>query len=307
MSYADQIFKKNLRDILENGSSTEGQAVRPHWEDGTPAYTIKQFGVSNVYDLRKEFPAITLRRTALKSAMDEILWIYQKKSNNINDLNSHIWDQCTDENCSIGKAYGYQVGKLYEHHTVKEFNQELIDKLSAYKSVKISNNEPFKIFMDQMDVVLYDLKYNPFSRRIMISLWNPEELHEMNLQPCCWSVNFNVTDEGGDKLVLNMVLNQRSNDMIAANNWNTAQYAILLMMVAQVSGMTAGKLVHNITDQHIYDRHIDIAKELLEREEYPAPKVSLNPEITNFYDFKTSDLIVEDYKHGEQVSFEVAI
>ena len=196
---------------------------------------------------------------------------------------------------------------LYEHHTVNEFNQELIDKLSAYKSVKISNNEPFKIFMDQMDGVLYDLKYNPFSRRIMISLWNPEELHEMNLQPCCWSVNFNVTDEGGDKLVLNMVLNQRSNDMIAANNWNTAQYAILLMMVAQVSGMTAGKLVHNITDQHIYDRHIDIAKELLEREEYSAPKVSLNPEITNFYDFKTSDLIVEDYKHGEQVSFEVAI
>lgn len=307
MSYADQIFKKNLRDILENGSSTEGQAVRPHWEDGTPAYTIKQFGVSNVYDLRKEFPAITLRRTALKSAMDEILWIYQKKSNNINDLNSHIWDQWADENGSIGKAYGYQVGKLYEHHTVKEFNQELIDKLSAYKSVKISNNEPFKIFMDQMDGVLYDLKYNPFSRRIMISLWNPEELHEMNLQPCCWSVNFNVTDEGGDKLVLNMVLNQRSNDMIAANNWNTAQYAILLMMVAQVSGMTVGKLVHNITDQHIYDRHIDIAKELLEREEYPAPKVSLNPEITNFYDFKTSDLIVEDYKHGEQVSFEVAI
>lgn len=307
MSYADQIFKKNLRDILENGSSTEGQAVRPHWEDGTPAYTIKQFGVSNVYDLRKEFPAITLRRTALKSAMDEILWIYQKKSNNINDLNSHIWDQWADENGSIGKAYGYQVGKLYEHHTVKEFNQELIDKLSAYKSVKISNNEPFKIFMDQMDGVLYDLKYNPFSRRIMISLWNPEELHEMNLQPCCWSVNFNVTDEGGDKLVLNMVLNQRSNDMIAANNWNTAQYAILLMMVAQVSGMTAGKLVHNITDQHIYDRHIDIAKELLEREEYSAPKVSLNPEITNFYDFKTSDLIVEDYKHGEQVSFEVAI
>ena len=307
MSYADQIFKKNLRDILENGSSTEGQAVRPHWEDGTPAYTIKQFGVSNVYDLRKEFPAITLRRTALKSAMDEILWIYQKKSNNINDLNSQMWDQWADENGSIGKAYGYQVGKLYEHHTVKEFNQELIDKLSAYKSVKISNNEPFKIFMDQMDGALYDLKYNPFSRRIMISLWNPEELHEMNLQPCCWSVNFNVTDEGGDKLVLNMVLNQRSNDMIAANNWNTAQYAILLMMVAQVSGMTAGKLVHNITDQHIYDRHIDIAKELLEREEYPAPKVSLNPEITNFYDFKTSDLIVEDYKHGEQVSFEVAI
>ena len=298
MSYADKVFKENLKSILEEGTSTKNQKVRPHWEDGTPAYTIKQFGISNVYDLRKEFPAITVRKTALKSCMDEILWIYQKKSNNINDLNSHIWDEWADKGGSIGKAYGYQVGKAYIHH--------VSDKLPSsydYPSVlaQATIDRKYKIWFDQMDAVLYDLKNTPFSRRIMISLWNPEELNEMRLQPCCWSVIFNVTDEGQDKYVLNMVLNQRSNDFITANNWNTAQYAILLMMVAQSVNMIPGKLVHNITDCHVYDRHIDIAKELINRPEHPAPKVSLNPEIHNFYDFKTSDLIVEDYETEPQI------
>ena len=298
MSYADKVFKENLKSILEEGTSTKNQKVRPHWEDGTPAYTIKQFGISNVYDLRKEFPAITVRKTALKSCMDEILWIYQKKSNNINDLNSHIWDEWADKDGSIGKAYGYQVGKAYIHH--------VSDKLPSsydYPSVLVQAtiDRKYKIWFDQMDAVLYDLKNTPFSRRIMISLWNPEELNEMRLQPCCWSVIFNVTDEGQDKYVLNMVLNQRSNDFITANNWNTAQYAILLMMVAQSVNMIPGKLVHSITDCHVYDRHIDIAKELINRLEHPAPKVSLNPEIHNFYDFKTSDLIVEDYETEPQI------
>ena len=298
MSYADKVFKENLKSILEEGTSTKNQKVRPHWEDGTPAYTIKQFGISNVYDLRKEFPAITVRKTALKSCMDEILWIYQKKSNNINDLNSHIWDEWADKDGSIGKAYGYQVGKAYIHH--------VSDKLPSsydYPSVLVQAtiDRKYKIWFDQMDAVLYDLKNTPFSRRIMISLWNPEELNEMRLQPCCWSVIFNVTDEGQDKYVLNMVLNQRSTDFITANNWNTAQYAILLMMVAQSVNMIPGKLVHNITDCHVYDRHIDIAKELINRPEHPAPKVSLNPEIHNFYDFKTSDLIVEDYETEPQI------
>ena len=298
MSYADKVFKENLKSILEEGTSTKNQKVRPHWEDGTQAYTIKQFGISNVYDLRKEFPAITVRKTALKSCMDEILWIYQKKSNNINDLNSHIWDEWADKDGSIGKAYGYQVGKAYIHH--------VSDKLPSsydYPSVlaQATIDRKYKIWFDQMDAVLYDLKNTPFSRRIMISLWNPEELNEMRLQPCCWSVIFNVTDEGQDKYVLNMVLNQRSNDFITANNWNTAQYAILLMMVAQSVNMIPGKLVHNITDCHVYDRHIDIAKELINRPEHPAPKVSLNPEIHNFYDFKTSDLIVEDYETEPQI------
>ena len=298
MSYADKVFKENLKSILEEGTSTKNQKVRPHWEDGTPAYTIKQFGISNTYDLRKEFPAITVRKTALKSCMDEILWIYQKKSYNINDLNSHIWDEWADKDGSIGKAYGYQVGKAYIHH--------VSDKLPSsydYPSVlaQATIDRKYKIWFDQMDAVLYDLKNTPFSRRIMISLWNPEELNEMRLQPCCWSVIFNVTDEGQDKYVLNMVLNQRSNDFITANNWNTAQYAILLMMVAQSVNMIPGKLVHNITDCHVYDRHIDIAKELINRPEHPAPKVSLNPEIHNFYDFKTSDLIVEDYETEPQI------
>ena len=296
MSYADKIFKENLKSIMDNGTSTYGENVRTHWEDGVPAYTIRQFGISNTYDLRKEFPAITIRKTALKSCMDEILWIYQKKSNNIHNLNSHIWDQWADKDGSIGKAYGYHVGHMYLHYLSNELpcNKE-------YPSILVrSINNTYELYLDQMDAVLYTLKNDPFSRRIMISLWNPEELHEMNLQPCCWNINFCVTKEGDDK-VLNMTLNQRSNDFITANNWNTAQYAILLMMVAQSTGMIAGKLMHNITDCHIYDRHIDIAKELLNREEHPAPKVSLNPEIKNFYDFKTSDLIVEDYVTEPQI------
>ena len=298
MSYADKVFKENLRSIIEEGTSTEDQKVRPHWEDGTPAYTIKQFGISNTYDLRKEFPAITVRKTALKSCMDEILWIYQKKSNNIHDLNSHIWDQWADKDGSIGKAYGYQVGKRFLHHRSNE-----LPLSEVYPSVISQSRlgEKYKIYLDQMDGALYDLRNTPFSRRIMISLWCPEELHEMNLEPCCWSVIFNVTDEGQDKLVLNMVLNQRSNDFITANNWNTAQYAIFLMMVAQSVDMIPGKLVHNITDCHVYDRHIDIARELLNRPEHPAPKVSLNPEIKNFYDFTTDDLIVENYETEPQI------
>ena len=297
MSYADKIFKENLKSIMDNGTSTYGENVRTHWEDGVPAYTIRQFGISNTYDLRKEFPAITIRKTALKSCMDEILWIYQKKSNNIHNLNSHIWDQWADKDGSIGKAYGYQVGHMYLHY----LSNELPCNKGEYPSILVrSINNTYELYLDQMDAVLYTLKNDPFSRRIMISLWNPEELHEMNLQPCCWNINFCVTKEGDDK-VLNMALNQRSNDFITANNWNTAQYAILLMMVAQSTGMIAGKLMHNITDCHIYDRHIDIAKELLNREEHPAPKVSLNPEIKNFYDFKTSDLIVEDYVTEPQI------
>ena len=275
MSKADDIFISTAKDIIENGTSTKGQKVRPHWEDGTPAYTIKKFGYCAKYDLREEFPAMTLRQTYLKSAMDEILWIYQKKSNNINNLNSNIWNEWADSYGTIGKAYGYQVAEKYIHHD--------------------------NIYMDQMDAVLYDLKNNPFSRRIMINLWNNQELHEMQLQPCCYNVIFNVTDEGGDKLVLNMTLNQRSNDMLTANNWNIAQYAIFLMMVAQCVDMIPGQIMHCITDIHIYDRHVALVKGLIERETYPAPKVSLNPEVKDFYKFTTNDLIIEDYEYGPQI------
>ena len=275
MSYADQVFINMCQDIIENGTSTEGEKVRQKWPDGSYAYTIKRFGVVNRYDLSKEFPALTLRRTGLKSCMDEILWIYQKKSNNIHDLNSHIWDEWADETGSIGKAYGYQIG-------VK----------SHYKEGD----------MDQMDRVLFDLKANPYSRRIMTNTYVFSDLSEMHLYPCAYGVTYNVTKRPGeDRLVLNMILNQRSQDVLAANNWNVCQYAILLMMVAQVSGMVPGELVHVIADAHIYDRHVDIIRELISRPAYPAPKVSLNPEVTDFYAFTTKDLIVEDYVTGPQI------
>ena len=275
MSYADQVFIDMCRDIIENGTSTEGEKVRPKWEDGSFAYTIKRFGVVNRYDISKEFPALTLRRTGLKSCMDDILWIYNKKTNNIHDLNSHIWDEWADETGSIGKAYGYQIG-------VK----------SHYKEGD----------MDQMDRVLFDLKANPYSRRIMTNTYVFSDLSEMHLYPCAYGVTYNVTKRPGeDRLVLNMILNQRSQDVLAANNWNVCQYAILLMMVAQVSGMVPGELVHVIADAHIYDRHVDIIKELISRPAYPAPKVSLNPDVTDFYAFTTQDLIVEDYVTGPQI------
>ena len=273
MSYADKLFKETCRDIIDNGTDTQGEIVRPHWPDGTPAYTIKQFGVVHRYDLRKEFPAITLRKIGLKSAWDEILWIYQKKSNNIKDLGPHIWDSWADETGSIGTCYGWVIGQKF-----------------IYKGEEI----------DQMDYVLKQLKENPYSRRIMTNMYQYKYLHSGGLDPCCYSMTYNVTQENG-QLVLNAVLNQRSQDMLAANGWNVAQYAILLMAVAQVSGMVAGELVHVIADCHIYDRHVPMIQELITREEHPAPKVWLTPDVKNFYDFKVDDLHVEDYVTGEQI------
>ncbi|QWT17116.1 thymidylate synthase [Collinsella sp. zg1085] len=275
MSKADQLFVKMCQDILDNGTTTEGEKVRPHWEDGTPAYTIKNFGVTNRYDLREEFPALTLRRTALKSAMDEILWIYQKKSNNIHDLKSHIWDQWADETGSIGKAYGYQIAQT-SHYPEGDF--------------------------DQMDRVLYDLEHTPFSRRIMTNMYTFSDLHAMHLYPCAYSVTYNVTQGAQDaRPVLNMVLMQRSQDILAANNWNVCQYALLLMMVARHVNMEAGELLHVIVDAHIYDRHVPLVRELISRPQLSAPCVSLNPEVRNFYDFTTDDLIVEGYETGPQI------
>lgn len=275
MSYADKIFIEMCRDIIDNGTSTEGEKVRPVWDDGTPAYTIKKFGVVNRYDLRKEFPALTLRKTGIKNCVDELLWIWQKKSNNIHDLRSHIWDSWADENGSIGKAYGYQMGVK---HVYKEG------------------------LMDQCDRVLYDLKNNPYSRRIMTNLYVHADLHEMNLYPCAYSMTFNVTKEKGkEKLTLNAVLNQRSQDVLTANNWNVCQYAVLVHMFAQVSGMEAGELVHVIADAHIYDRHIPLIEELISRKPLPAPKFRLNPEITDFYDFTPDDVELIDYETHPQI------
>lgn len=270
MSKADNLFRNMCQKILDEGFSSEGQTVRARWEDGTPAHTIKTFGVVNRYDLREEFPALTLRPTAIKLCVDEILWIWQKKSNNINDLNSKIWDQWADENGSIGKAYGYQLAKKY----------------------KFSQGE-----MDQVDNVLWQLKNTPYSRRIMTNIYNFQDLSEMGLEPCAYSMTFNVTGN-----TLNGILNQRSQDILAANNWNVVQYSVLLHMFAQVSGLEAGELVHVISDAHIYDRHIPLIKELIKRETYPAPKFSLNPEVKDFYDFTVDDIKIENYQKGPQIT-----
>lgn len=269
MSLADNLFINMCKDILENGCSTEGEKVRPKWEDGTYAYTIKRFGVVNRYNLAEEFPALTLRKTYVKSAVDELLWIWQKKSNNIHDLHSHIWDEWADADGSIGKAYGYQLGVK---HRYKEG------------------------MMDQVDRVIYDLKHNPYSRRIMTNIYVHQDLYEMNLYPCAYSMTFNVTDGR-----LNAILNQRSQDVLAANNWNVVQYAVLVYMLAQVCDLQPGELVHVIADAHIYDRHVDIVKELISRPTYPAPKFTLNPDIHDFYEFTPDDFTLENYQAGPQI------
>ena len=261
MSYADKVFIDMCRDIIDNGTSTEGEKVRPVWEDR--------------YDLSKELPALTLRRTAIKSCVDELLWIWQKKSNNVNELKSHIWDSWADETGSIGKAYGYQMGVKHQ-----------------YKEGR----------MDQTDRVIFDLKNNPYSRRIMTNIYVHNDLHEMHLYPCAYSMTFNVTKEkDSEKLTLNAILNQRSQDVLAANNWNVCQYAVLVHMLAQVCGMKAGEFVHVIADAHIYDRHVPMIEELISREPLPAPTFWLNPEITDFYDFTPDDVRLDRYETHPQI------
>lgn len=266
MSLADDLFIQNCRDILENGVSDEGCEVRPRWEDGTPAHTIKKFCIVNRYDLQKEFPLMTLRRVYYRSAIDEVLWIYQKKSNRVAELGSHIWDAWADENGTIGKAYGYQMG-VKHHYPQGEF--------------------------DQVDKVLYDLKHDPHSRRIMTNTYNHADLSEMQLAPCAYSMTYNVT---GNRL--NAILNQRSQDMLTANNWNVCQYAALLTMFAKASGLVPGELVHVIADAHIYDRHVDIVKRLIEKKPYPAPKMQVE-DITDFYKFTKNSFTAVDYRYHE--------
>lgn len=276
MSKADEIFIQNMRDIIDDGIADSDMDVRPRWQDGTPAHTVKKFCIVNRYNLAEEFPAITLRRTAFKSAVDELLWIWQKKSNNIHELKSHIWDSWADETGSIGKAYGYQLGVK---HRYKEG------------------------MFDQVDRVLYDLKHNPASRRIITNIYVHQDLSEMNLYPCAYSVTFNVTNGK-----LNAILNQRSNDMAVANNWNVVQYAVLAHMLAQVSGLQVGELVHIIADAHIYDRHIPQVERMLKGAAHPAPKFVINPEVTDFYKFTVDDVKLVDYEFEPfNEKFEVAI
>ncbi len=307
MSRADEIFVQMCKDIIDNGTSTEGEKVRPVWTDtGESAYTIKQFGVVNRYNLKEEFPAVTLRRTAIKSCTNEMLWIWQKKSNDIHNLKSTVWDEWADEQGTIGKAYGYQIGKPYAHHVYQEG-----EDLEPYPSAEIKDvecdtakgivNKKY-VYLDQIDGARFDLRNNPFSRRIIVNMYNLEELHDMHLYPCAYSMTFNVTtNKENGNLVLNGVLNQRSQDILAANNWNVCQYSVLLYMLARDVDMEVGELVHVIADAHIYDRHIPLVEELISREQHEAPKFWLNPEVTNFYDFTEDDIRLDDYVTGEQI------
>ena len=267
MSKADLLYRETCRKILSEGVWDTDRDVRPRWADGSPAHTVKCFGVVNRYDLREEFPIMTLRRTYLRSCIDELLWIWQKKSNNVRDLASHVWDSWADENGSIGKAYGYQLG-VKHRYPEGEF--------------------------DQVDRVLFDLKNNPASRRILTNLYNFEDLHDMALYPCAYSMTFNVSGN-----TLNAILNQRSQDMLTANNWNVVQYAVLVHMLAQVSGLQAGELVHVIADCHIYDRHVPLVERMLENEPLPAPKFYVNPDVKDFYRFTVDDFRLEGYQYHE--------
>ena len=267
MSYADRIFKDNCREILTHGVWDTDQNVRPHWEDGTPAHTVKKFGIVNRYNLRQEFPILTIRRTYFKTCIDELLWIWQQKSNNIHDLRGHIWDSWADENGSIGKAYGYQLAVKHQYPEGE---------------------------MDQVDRVLYDLKHNPASRRILTNIYNFQDLHEMALYPCAYSMTFNVT---GDRL--NAILNQRSQDMLTANNWNVVQYAALTMMFAQVSGLKPGEFIHVIADAHIYDRHVPAVEEIIKNEPKPAPKFIIDPTVDDFYKFTRDSFSMEGYEYSD--------
>jgi thymidylate synthase len=276
MSYADQLFVENCREILSRGVWDKEYDVRPRWEDGTPAYTKKVFGLVNRYDLRKEFPAMTIRRTAIRGAIEEILWIWQMKSNNVNDFGRHIWDSWADETGSIGKAYGYQLGVKHQYR---------------------------EGLFDQVDRILYDLKNNPSSRRIMSNIYVHADLHEMNLYPCAYSMTFNTSGK-----TLNGILNQRSCDMLTANSWNVAQYAILLHMFARASGLEAGELVHVIADAHIYDRHIPLVEEILAKEPFAAPALWIDPAVTDFYEFKPGSFKLENYEfHKLGKDIEVAV
>lgn len=328
MSKADKLFCDMCKDILENGTSTEGEKVRPKWEDGEYAYTKKIFGVVNRYNLAKEFPVLTIRPVSLRLCTDEILWIYSKKSNIVSELGSGIWDSWKTDGGTIGRAYGYQIGKLSVYKDITEegllkafpngrikdyYEEEVLDGNLCFCDIVYDRDYGNPIyhvidldgdgfwFMDQMDRVLYDLVNTPFSRRIMTNMYNHSDLHDMALYPCAYSMTYNVTEDSSGSLTLNGILNQRSQDTLVANGWNVAQYAVLMHMIARHCDMKVGELVHVIADAHIYDRHIPIIESLLEREQYDSPKFVLNPNKKDFYSFTPDDVKFVDYRHGEQI------
>lgn len=312
MSYVDEMFAKSCVDVIYHGFSDEGFDVRPKWEDGTPAHTKAIYQVAQRYQLAPDrIPVLTVRKLAFKNAVDEILWIYQKKSNQIKDLHSHIWDSWADENGTIGKAYGYQIGRQFKHHKYHRDSEVQICEYDQYPSIRIGSDG--WVWMDQMDAVLWSLKHNPADRAIMMNMYNHADLAEMGLRPCAYSISFQVhKDRESDRLVLDAILNQRSQDVLTANNWNVAQYSVLVQMIAQVCGMIPGQLLHVVANYHIYDRHIPIVKKLIAKvdagQDYLDPTFYINPEVKNFYDFKLTDFELRNYRYCEFTDkIEVAI
>lgn len=295
MTQYDEIFVKNLVDILSNGSEYESRAI---WsDDWTKAKCLKRFSIVNRYnsDFSNKPPIGTIRKFPIKNCIDELLWIWQKKSNNIKDLKSHIWDSWADPNGSIGAAYGFQVkSKLRKvSHT-----DEVMGNTEG-----VHHQEVTTYFLDQTDFVIHELKYNPDSRRIITDLYSIDQNGLMGLDPCCYSCTWNVTYKDG-KPYLNLLLNQRSQDMIVANNWNVFQYWILQNMFANECGwLEVGELVHVIADAHIYDRHIPIAEHMIEiakdTENFSDPKVIIPNK--GFYEYTVDDFKLENYQYAENI------
>lgn len=280
MSRFDEIFKQNIINILENGTRYQSRAK---WEDGKNANCIKLFGLTNEYDLSNlnEVPVTTIRKLNYKNCIDELLWIWQRKSNNIKDLNSHIWDSWADSNGSIGSAYGFQVQS---------------------KLRKVLDKNGYPLYLDQIDYVIHELKFNPFSRRIVTNLFDIENLSTMGLEPCCYNCTWNVTIDYDGNKVLNLLLNQRSQDMLTANCWNVFQYSILLYMIAYSCGLKPGKLLHVIADAHIYDRHIDICKKIItiSQKDSPTLKIQYPNNINPFYDFTVDSFELVNYEYNNK-------
>ena len=280
MSKADQFFRDQMKVIRETGFNDKDFKVRAKWEaDNAPAHTVKTFGYVTRYDLSKEFPILTLRSQGFKGAVKECLWIFQKKSTNINDLGLHIWDAWADENGDLGRTYAYSLREKIQY--------------------------PEGAF-DQVDYLLYQLKNNPMDRRMMLQLFDPHNVIHTKLPPCVMTYLFDVA--GGK---LNMTVIQRSADALAAGaagGWDEVGEAVLQHMLAQVSGLQVGTMVHLVNNLHVYDRHMQYIDEILANPEYESPVLKVNPNVTNFYDFKPEDFELVGYKSTKlSTKFDVAV
>ena len=296
MNQADEQYKRVVETVLRVGVMDTDQKVRTVWKDGTPAHSISWIGQHMIFD-NTEVPIITTKRVAWKTAIKELLWIWQMKSNRVQDLRDmgvKIWNEWEKEDGTIGKAYGYQLGKKNRWVTEKEYYPDPSGEINALHLTMKK--------VDQVDYLLYQLKTNPASRRHITMLWNPDELDSMALTPCVYETQWHVKQGK-----LHLEVRCRSNDLALGNPFNIFQYNILQRMIAQVTGYELGNYIYHIGDAHLYDRHIEPVSEQIKRESFEAPTLWINPEVKSFYDFTIDDFKLIDYKHGETINMEVAI